>query len=79
MVVTDTSSWYDEVAERDGASLLISRGAALIAQHAVYMDAPAACEAAGVPNVSYNGSTTAQCPKPSSFPRASTGSLTSSI
>ena len=62
MEVTYTSSWYDEVAERDGANLLISRGAALISQHADSMGAPAACETARVPNVSYNGSTAAQCP-----------------
>ena len=35
----------------------------LISQHADSMGAPAACEAAGVPNVSYNGSTYEACPE----------------
>ena len=62
MEVTYTSSWFDEKAEREGANTLISRGAALISQHADSMGAPSACEKAGVPNVSYNGSTEASCP-----------------
>ena len=62
MEVTYTSSWFDEAAESEGAKTLISRGAALISQHADSMGAPSACEAAGVPNVSYNGSTEASCP-----------------
>ena len=62
MEVTYTSSWYDLQAENDAARLLISRGAALISQHADSMGAPNACEDAGVPNVSYNGSTAASCP-----------------
>ena len=62
MEVTYTSSWFDETAESEGAKTLISRGAALISQHADSMGAPSACEAAGVPNVSYNGSTEASCP-----------------
>ena len=33
------------------------RGAVLLSQHADSMGAPGACELAGVPNVSYNGST----------------------
>ena len=63
MEVTYTGSWYDEVAESEGANMLIGRGAALISQHADSMGAPSACEAAGVPNVSYNGSTAEDCPK----------------
>ena len=62
MEVTYTHSWFDEAAESEGAKNLISRGAALISQHADSMGAPSACEAAGVPNVSYNGSTEASCP-----------------
>ncbi len=62
MEVTYTSSWFNERAEREGANTLISRGAALISQHADSMGAPSACEKAGVPNVSYNGSTAASCP-----------------
>jgi basic membrane protein A len=62
MEVTFTSSWYDENAERTGAELLISRGATLISQHADSYGAPNACEEAGIPNVSYNGSTLSQCP-----------------
>ena len=34
----------------------------LISQHADSMGAPTACETAGVPNVSYNGSTQSACP-----------------
>ncbi|MGN1319624.1 MAG: BMP family ABC transporter substrate-binding protein, partial [Acutalibacteraceae bacterium] len=37
-------------------------GCVLISQHADSMGAPTACETAGVPNVSYNGSTEAACP-----------------
>lgn len=62
MDVTFTGSWYDEKAEREAANTLISRGCALISQHADSMGAPSACETAGVPNVSYNGSTASQCP-----------------
>ena len=62
MEVTFTGSWYDETAEREGASLLISRGAKLISQHADSMGAPSACEQQNIPNVSYNGSTEASCP-----------------
>ena len=35
----------------------------LISQHTDSMGAPTACENAGVPNVSYNGSTAAACPE----------------
>lgn len=62
MEVMFTSSWYDETAERETANTLINNGAALISQHADSMGAPSACEAAGVPNVSYNGSTESSCP-----------------
>ena len=61
MEVTYTSSWFNESLEREGANSLINRGAALISQHADSMGAPSACEAAGVPNVSYNGSTESSC------------------
>ena len=57
MEVTFTGSWYDETAEKEGAEKLIQNGCVLISQHADSMGAPAACEKAGVPNVSYNGST----------------------
>lgn len=63
MEVQFTGSWFDEKAEREAASTLISNGAALISQHADSMGAPSACEFAGVPNVSYNGSTASACPK----------------
>ena len=62
MDVSFTGSWYDETAERNTAQNLINGGAALISQHADSMGAPSACEAAGVPDVSYNGSTAASCP-----------------
>ena len=57
MEVTFTGSWYDETAEKEGANKLIADGCVLISQHADSMGAPTACETAGVPNVSYNGST----------------------
>lgn len=62
MEVTFTGSWYDETAEKEGANKLISNGCKLISQHADSMGAPTACETAGVPNVSYNGSTIDACP-----------------
>ena len=74
MEVTFTGSWYDETAEKEGAQKLIDNGCKLISQHADSMGAPTACETAGVPNVSYNGSTIRlPAPTPSSFPPASTG------
>ena len=62
MDVTFTGSWYDETAEKEGANKLIENGCVLISQHADSMGAPTACETAGVPNVSYNGSTAGACP-----------------
>ena len=62
MDVTFTGSWYDETAEKEGATKLINGGCKLISQHADSMGAPTACENAGVPNVSYNGSTIDACP-----------------
>lgn len=62
MEVTFTGSWYDETAEKEGANKLIENGCVLISQHADSMGAPTACETAGVPNVSYNGSTASACP-----------------
>ena len=61
MEVTFTGSWYDEAKEKEGANKLIANGCKLISQHADSMGAPTACEAAGVPNVSYNGSTIDAC------------------
>lgn len=62
MEVTFTGSWYDETAEKEAANKLIENGCKLISQHADSMGAPTACETAGVPNVSYNGSTASACP-----------------
>ena len=62
MDVKFTGSWYDEQAEKEAAQALIAGGCKLISQHADSMGAPTACETAGVPNVSYNGSTVAACP-----------------
>ena len=50
MEVTFTNSWYDQTLENEGANKLIS-------QHADSLGAPSACEEAGIPDVSYNGST----------------------
>ena len=57
MEVTFTGSWYDETLDKTGAELLIDRGCKLSGQHADSFGAPTACQNAGVPNVSYNGST----------------------
>lgn len=62
MEVQFTGSWYDEAAEKEAANTLIANGCKLISHHADSMGAPTACENAGVPNVSYNGSTVSACP-----------------
>lgn len=62
MDVKFTGSWYDEQKEKEAATALINGGCVLISQHADSMGAPTACETAGVPNVSYNGSTLSACP-----------------
>ncbi|MBQ8081219.1 MAG: BMP family ABC transporter substrate-binding protein, partial [Clostridia bacterium] len=62
MKVQFTGSWYDEKEEKAAAEALIAAGADLISQHADSMGAPTACENAGVPNISYNGSTVESCP-----------------
>ena len=63
MDVQFTGSWYDVTAEKNAAEALLARDCVLISQHADSMGAPGACEAAGVPNVSYNGSTYDACPE----------------
>ena len=63
MDVKYTDSWYDETAERTAANALMDGGAVLISQHADSYGAPSACEERKVPNVSYNGSTAANCPE----------------
>ncbi len=63
MEVQFTGSWYDEAKEKEAATMLINNGCKLISQHADSMGAPTACETAGIPNVSYNGSTISACPK----------------
>lgn len=62
MEVQFTGSWYDEAAEKEAANTLIANGCKLISQYADSMGAPTACENAGVPDVSYNGSTVSACP-----------------
>ena len=58
MKVRFTGSWYDPGAEQEAANALISTDkCVLISQHADSLGAPTACQKAGVPNVSYNGST----------------------
>ncbi len=63
MDVQFTGSWYDPTLEKNAAEALIAKDCVLISQHADSMGAPGACEAAGVPNVSYNGSTYESCPE----------------
>lgn len=62
MKVQYTGSWYDQSKEQEAANALINKGCVLISQHADSMGAPSACDVAGVPNVSYNGSTYSACP-----------------
>ncbi len=62
MKVQFTGSWFDETKEKEAANTLINAGCVLISQHADSWGAPTACETAGVPNVSYNGSTVSACP-----------------
>ena len=62
MEVMFTGAWYDEAMEKEAATALISNGCVLISQYADSMGAPAACEAAGIPNVAYGSSTQASCP-----------------
>ncbi len=63
MDVRFTGSWYDVTAEKEAAEALIEGGCKVLSQHADSMGAPSACETAGVPNVSYNGSTFEACPE----------------
>ena len=62
MEVQFTGSWYDATEEKNAAEALIANKCVLISQHADSMGAPGVCEAKGVPNVSYNGSTYESCP-----------------
>ena len=62
MKVHFAGSWYDEAAEKEAAITLINQNCVLISQHSDSMGAPTACEEAGVPNISYNGSTVSSCP-----------------
>lgn len=57
MKVRFTGSWYDQGLEQEAANSLINDKCVLISQHADSLGAPTACQQAGVPNVSYNGST----------------------
>ena len=62
MKVKFTGSWYNETREKSYALELINSGCVLISQHADSMGAPSVCQEKLVPNVSYNGSTLADCP-----------------
>lgn len=62
MMVVYTNSWYNETAEKESANSLIQKGCVLLSQHADSYGAPTACEEAGIPNVSYNGSTKSVAP-----------------
>lgn len=64
MKVKFTNDWYSVKKESDTADYLIKeQHCAIISQHADSMGAPNTCEKAEIPNVSYNGSTAASCPK----------------
>ena len=63
MEVQFTGEWYSVDYEKNAAEALLAKNCVLISQHADSMGAPGACEAAGVPNVSYNGSTYDACPE----------------
>ena len=62
MKVIFTQSWYDYEAEKSATKALIAANCDLISQHADSLGAPTACEEAGIPNISYNGSTVTDCP-----------------
>ncbi len=63
MTVTFTNAWYDEAKEKASAQNLIQKyNCSIISQHADSWGAPTACEEAGKPNVTYNGSTESKCP-----------------
>ena len=67
MDVQFTGTWYGTTAESETATALIAttpdrEGAWIVSQHADSMGAPNVCEEAGVPNVTYNVSTVAECP-----------------
>ena len=62
MKVQFTGTWYDEALEKEAANHLIESGCVLMSQHADSMGAPSACEAANIPDISYNGSTVSACP-----------------
>ena len=61
MKVSFTGSWYDYAKEKEIAKKLIeNENCVLISQHADSQGCPEACEAAGVPNVFYNGTNEAK-------------------
>ena len=63
MDVQFTGEWYHVTKENEAAKNLINnKNCVLISQHADSMGAPNACDEAGVPNVTYNVSTKADCP-----------------
>ena len=62
MDVQFTGTWYGTTAESETATALIEAGAWIVSQHADSMGAPNACDEVGVPNVTYNVSTVAECP-----------------
>ena len=62
MDVQFTGTWYGTTAESETAAALITAGAWIVSQHADSMGAPNACDEVGVPNVTYNVSTIAECP-----------------
>lgn len=61
MDVKFTGEWYHEAKEKSACEALIQGGCSIISQHADSWGAPTACETAGVPNVTYNGSTEEKC------------------
>ncbi len=63
MNVRFTGSWYDTTAEQNAAEDLIDRKSVIVSQHSDSTGAPSACEAAGIPNVSFGGSTYDTCPE----------------
>lgn len=62
MKVAFTNSWYSANREKEAANSLMASGCVLMSQHADSMGAPAACELANVPDVTYNLSTKSDCP-----------------
>lgn len=62
MDVTFTGYWYNEEAEQQALTELTDDSCVVISENTDSMSIPLACEAAGIPNISYNANTNSSCP-----------------